>query len=125
MRKALIISFAFIHLLGNTEFGQILRWPELFSHYFQHSRLNPEMSFLEFISMHYSGDDGTNADNDIDNKLPCRDIGHNSLALAFSPMVRTIAIENLPLTNSENKFFYSAISVPAGFEHSILQPPRA
>lgn len=124
MRKALIISFAVIHLLGNTEFGQILRWPELFSHYFQHSRLNPEIGFLEFISMHYSGDDGTNADNDIDNKLPCRDIGHSSIAVAFSPMVRTIAIESLSPSSSENEFFYSAISVPTGFEHSILQPPR-
>ena len=100
MRKALVISFVIIHLLGNTEFGQILRWPELFSHYFQHSQLNPEISFFEFITVHYAGDDGTDADNDIDSKLPCRDLTHSSIAVAFSPMVRTFVFESFHATNT-------------------------
>ncbi len=124
MRKALIISFSLIHLLGNTEFGQILRWPELFSHYFQHSHLNPEIGFFEFIAMHYAGDDGTNADNETDKKLPCSDINHSSISLAFSPMVKPVTIETLSLVNRGVSFFIRIISVPSGFEHSILQPPR-
>ncbi|MBK6936414.1 MAG: hypothetical protein IPH18_05675 [Chitinophagaceae bacterium] len=110
MRKALIILLAGIHLFGNTEFGQILKWPELFTHYFQHTRINPDINFLEFIAMHYDGDDGTDADNDLDNKLPCRDIGHNSLATMFSPMVRTVVVENFSLAVDANNVEYSTRS---------------
>ncbi|HMT73631.1 MAG TPA: hypothetical protein PKA77_06170 [Chitinophagaceae bacterium] len=125
MRKALIISFAIIHLLGNTEFGQILRWPELFSHFFQHSQLNPEINFFEFIAVHYAGDDGTDADNDIDSKLPCRDLNHSSITVAFSPMVRPLIIENPLAANTVKKLSCCIFSIPSGFEYSILQPPRA
>lgn len=88
MRKILIISLLSIKLLGNTEFGQLLRIPELLSHFFQHHRVNPEISFLEFLQMHYGGNDGTSADDAFDRQLPCHDVNHlQNFFVQFSPMI--------------------------------------
>jgi hypothetical protein len=124
MRKSLIILLAGIHLLGNTEVGQVMKWPGMFRHYFQHNQLNPGISFFEFIAMHYAGDDGTNADNDIDNKLPCRDISHSSILMVFSPMVGTIVSTDHFFLTIEGKDVFRNSHFPTGFTYSIFQPPR-
>ncbi len=92
MRKNLAIFLISIHFAGNTEMGQLLKFPQLVSHFFQHSRINPDLNFFEFIVMHYAGDDGTKADDDFDNKLPCHNTGHNTFMVAFSPMVKEIPV---------------------------------
>ena len=81
-----------IHLAGNTEIGQLLRLPELITHYFQHHRQNEDISFLEFIAQHYGGDDGSNADDEYDSQLPCHNLNHNTISLVFSPMIASIRI---------------------------------
>lgn len=87
MKKSLIILLVSIHLAGNTEMGQFLRLPELVTHYFQHHRQNPDLSFWNFIAMHYGGSDGTSADDDYDSQLPCHNINHSTLSLVFSPLL--------------------------------------
>ena len=125
MKKALIIVMLGIHLAGNTEVGQLLRLPELIAHYFQHHRQNNEISFFEFLSMHYGGDDGTNADNDYDNQLPCHNFQHNTISLAFSPMIQETDL-SMQLFYPDAKFSFE---LPEGKADKhvqlILQPPRA
>lgn len=125
MRKTLVIILVGIHLVGNTEVGQLLRAPELISHFFQHHRQDRDISFMEFIAMHYWSDDGTTADDDIDSKLPCRDISHNTISHVFSPMVKDIlpsldAARPAPVYNSRLVTGISSKHVLL-----ILQPPRA
>lgn len=124
MRKTLVILLVSIHLIGNTEVGQLLRAPQLISHYFQHHRQDPDISFLEFIVMHYWGDDGTAADDDLDSKLPCHNINHNTISHVFSPMVKDIAPA---LVSTETAPAYNSRLV-AGISSKhvllILQPPR-
>lgn len=125
MRKVFAISLISIQLLGTTELGQIIRFPHLLSHFLQHHRQNPEINFFEFIAMHYSGgDDGTTADDDIDNKLPYHNINHNTITIAYSPMIKTNSFINFNLMKSKeyNSFILSNYS-PA-FVSLKLQPPR-
>lgn len=125
MRKTLVILLVSIHLGGNTEVGQLLRAPQLISHYFQHHRQNSSISFIDFIAMHYGGDDGTSADDDFDSKLPCHNINHNTLSLAFSPMVKDVS----PVAASQavQPDHNSRLVVGISSKHVllILQPPRA
>src|SRR5690349_19841273 len=93
MRNILVIFLISIHLTGNTEVGQLLKLPELLSHYFQHHRQNHNISFVDFIYMHYWSDDGTTADDDVDSKLPCHNAGHNTIPLVYSPMTQQIIQE--------------------------------
>lgn len=126
MRKALALFLLSAHLLGNTEFGQFFRLPQLFSHYRQHC-LEQKVSFLAFIVMHYGGDDGTTADDQEDSKLPCHQAeGDHSYLHAFTPSSNAVA-EQLP----PRYLLPGAMTVPAdadlltGFVNLVLQPPRA
>ncbi len=125
MKKALIIILAAIHLAGNTEVGQLLRLPELIAHYFQHHRQNSSISFFEFIDMHYGGDDGTDADDEYDKKLPCHNYNHNTISLAFSPMIQHTDID---IQQFDPEIIFSTdLHKNKADKHVllILQPPRA
>lgn len=87
MRKAFAIAFISLHLLSNTELSQVIRLPKLISHYFQHHRQNPGINFFDFLAMHYGGDDGTSADDDIDSQLPYHNTDHHCLFTVYSPML--------------------------------------
>jgi hypothetical protein len=77
MKKTLAISLILAHLFGNTEFSQVLKLPQLVSHYHSHRLKNTRLSFISFLVMHYSGDDGTREDDSEDMKLPFRSSEHS------------------------------------------------
>lgn len=119
-----MIVLVCIHLAGNTEVGQLLRLPELITHYFQHHRQNSDISFFEFIAMHYGGDDGTDADNDYDNQLPCHNVNQNSISLVYSPMIHETEMANQSFQPETR--YSSVLSDGQADKHVllILQPPR-
>jgi len=124
MRKILAISFLCIHLTGNTEAGQLLKLPKLLSHFFQHHQLDPSISFIDFIKMHYGGDDGTKADDDFDNQLPCHSSGQNTISIVYSPMVKEIP--PIEFSFFQTQVYSSRLQTGPLPEHVqvILQPPR-
>ena len=124
MRKIIAISLISIHLLGTTELGQLVRVPELLSHFLQHHRQDPEINFFDFITMHYSGDDGTTADDDIDSKLPYHNINNNTITIVYAPMVKVNASINFNFRRTEEYNSYILTNCPPAFVCLILQPPR-
>ncbi|MFN8289330.1 MAG: hypothetical protein U0U70_03615 [Chitinophagaceae bacterium] len=126
MRKSLVILLIGIHLAGNTEAGQLIRLPQLISHYFQHHQLDNSIGFFEFIAMHYGGDDGTSADDEYDSKLPCHNINHTTtISNVFSPMIKeagTAAAVPEVLPDHHSRILARQ---SAGHTLLILQPPRA
>jgi hypothetical protein len=124
MRNTLLILMITVHLAGNTEIGQLIRVPQLISHFFQHHRQDQSIDFFEFIAMHYGGDDGTEADDDIDNQLPCHNVNHNTIAHVISPIVNDIPSPGLflPVPSDRKDRLVAGISP----EHvwQLLQPPR-
>ena len=124
MRKPLAILLISVHLVGNTEAGQLFKLPQLLSHFFQHHQLDTSINFFDFIAMHYGGNDGTTADDDFDSQLPCHNPNHNTIAHVYSPMVKVI----LPIEFSswETNEYNSRLQTGASSKHVllILQPPR-
>lgn len=124
MRKSLAVLLIAVHITGTTEIGQLLKLPRLVAHYFQHHRQDQSIGFFQFISMHYAGDDGTTADDDFDNQLPCHNSGNNTVSIAYSPMVTDISAEpdQVPASILYRGFPEKDITP----EHvlRVLQPPR-
>lgn len=125
MRKNLVIvAMISLHLVGNTEVGQLFKLPELINHYFQHHRIDTSLNFFEFIAEHYAGDDGTTADDDFDSKLPCHNATHNTISFVYSPMVKEIP--SIDLSYRETQVYSSNLPIGISSKHValILQPPR-
>jgi hypothetical protein len=124
MRKNLAIVLVSIHLVGNTELGQLFKLPQLLSHFFQHQRLNPDLNFFEFIAMHYAGDDGTKADDDFDKQLPCHNTNHNTISVVYSPMVKELP--SADFNYWPDKEYNGRLHAGTSSKHVllILQPPK-
>ena len=124
MRMTLMIALIAIHLFGNTELGQLFKLPKLISHYFEHRELNSTVTFIEFLAMHYGGDDGTTADDDIDNQLPYHHVDYHCLFGTYYPLAQYVfsmkLVEYIPEYDSQLILVNSSKHVSL-----ILQPPRA
>lgn len=120
MRRAFAIIFLAVYSLSFTECHQVLKLPLLFKHYQEHST-GIELSFVEFLVMHYETDV---PHDDTDMKLPFKTCGH-------SQVVQTVAIINQKLilsdpvvaSSEDHTSFYQQIS-PSLLSHDIFQPPR-
>ena len=124
MRKILIIGLIVVHLLAHTEAGQLFKLPNLLSHFFQHHRQNPSINFMDFIAMHYGGDDGTNADDDMDRKLPCHNVNSNTLSAVYpSPEndIPSFTIDINILTEYGSRVLTGS---PSKYVSLIPHPPR-
>ncbi len=124
MRKTLAIALISIHLTGTTELGQLMHIPQLLTHFFQHHRINPDINFIDFITMHYAGDDGTTADDDIDNKLPFHNTNNNTVTIIYSPMTCGAIINNIDIRKTKSYNSHLPTEITSAFISQILQPPR-
>ena len=123
MRTTLILVLMAVHLFGNTELGQLFRLPKLISHYFQHRQLDPSVKFIDFLAMHYGGDDGTTADDDIDNQLPYHHVDNHCLSIVYYPS--DLYVFNIKMIEHDNEYGSRLISGhPSEHVSLILQPPR-
>jgi hypothetical protein len=113
--------------MGNTELGELLKIPRLISHFRQHRCNDSRIDFCDFIVMHYvKGDDGTAADNQEDEQLPCHNIKQqHSFAQTLSPTSKLYDITmNYPAL--KNTFIAKQQDGSlSGYVSLFLQPPRA
>ncbi|MBO9691293.1 MULTISPECIES: hypothetical protein [unclassified Chryseobacterium] len=53
MKKLISILLLSLYLVSTTEVYQLLKIPTLVEHYWEHKKLNPEMSLTAFLKTHY------------------------------------------------------------------------
>jgi len=76
-----VIFLLFPVLLFNTSIREVMKMPQLVSHFIQHHQLNAEISFIDFLEMHYFGEDLNDDDDEEDMKLPFKKIdGHHVIS---------------------------------------------
>ncbi|MGE4345819.1 MAG: hypothetical protein AB7D46_00250 [Flavobacteriaceae bacterium] len=66
MRRVLAILFLSVYLISTTELGQLLKFPMLVEHYFEHKEKNPQINVMEFLALHYEGNHLENHPHDED-----------------------------------------------------------
>lgn len=75
----------------NTSFSEVFKLPHLVLHFQQHHQLNSQVGIIDFLSMHYFGEDLNDNDDEEDMKLPFKKIssqGHISQAISFSKTIQ-------------------------------------
>ena len=129
LSRIIAISCLIVYLFTTTELHQLLKIPVLIQHYQEHKQMDSDITFWQFMSMHYSQPDDHDADHEKDMKLPFKtDDGCISFitAVYVTPSATTISTEVIkPIYYSEKKeHFQKQVSLQSSFLASIWQPPR-
>lgn len=122
MRRIFAIGLLIVHLGLFTELDQVMRFPILVEHFLEHQAQVPEMSFLQFLAMHYKTDVAHDA---IDMELPFKDCEHCFAVPAFTlPEQKVFLAAETPVNT--RVFFLAYFSfVSSSALDDIFQPPRA
>ena len=100
----------------------MLRLPILFEHFSQHKKLTGDISFWEFLKMHYKSDVPHDSD---DNELPFKDAGHSFTAPTLAlPIHKIVLKETIAVVKHSHSFVYRETFFGSHLS-DIFQPPRA
>ncbi len=123
MRHFITISLLAVHLLGNTELGQIVRLPKLIMHYYQHKNANPDLSFSSFVTMHYGGDDGNYDDNADDDQLPFHQTQNANFHFTATLHPQVSFKSKIIPTSKDRHFRYNEGNAKEAFLDGLFRPP--
>lgn len=121
MSRTITILLLFAYLTSFTEFSELLRLPLLIEHYAEHKNQVSEMSFREFLAMHYKADV---AHDDQDHELPFKDCSHslccNSVVLPSQKI--SLTVNPIAVVQVHTSFYF--IHEPELLSGDIFQPPK-
>jgi hypothetical protein len=121
LKRFLAISLLGMYLTSFTEVHELFRLPLLLEHFAEHKTQVDDMSFVEFLVMHYKTDV---AHDDHDNQLPFKVLGHCFTAQAIAlPIQKVLVFETAPLATVSHTFKYTEASFSSPVE-AIFQPPK-
>ena len=122
MRRAAAIGMLALHLCFFTEMNELMRLPLLVEHFIEHQEMVPEMSFVQFLAMHYKTDV---AHDSTDMELPFKGCDHSVASPNFTfPDQKIELTQAIPTAHPE--FFSLYISfIPSTGLSEIFQPPRS
>ncbi|MCE6989629.1 hypothetical protein [Dyadobacter sp. CY323] len=83
-----------IVILDTTSLYQVLKAPSLVRHFIEHKALNQEISFMDFLSMHYWGDDLDDNDDEKDMQLPFKKFEIQHTSFLFIPFTTSFSFKN-------------------------------
>jgi hypothetical protein len=112
-------------VLSATELNQFFKLPILFEHFSEHKTENKNITFLEFLKIHYQGNHAPASDDLKDKKLPFKSQGNSFSTQIFAVLPAFSEIE-IPLfsDNKKNIAIYKNLFVPTFKLESIWQPPK-
>ena len=121
MKQVISISLLVLYINSYTEFHELLRLPVLLEHYQEHREQVSDMTFFEFLGMHYKSDLSHDKQ---DSQLPFKDAHHAFTAPALAiPIQKMILVETAPSKEVTHSSAYQESNVAFHF-CDIFQPPR-
>lgn len=123
MKQLFLFIPAILFLVSKTELHEFCRMPALVEHYQQHKKVDPGLSFLDYLFLHYTGEHPEDNDNDEDNQLPFKSI--SDFAHTITPVIseqENNAAGNLILIQLQIACHPEGFLTKAG--KSIFHPPR-
>lgn len=110
-----------LYVNSNTEFHEVFRMPLLVEHFTEHKKLVGDISFWEFLVMHYN----TNASHDADDsRLPFKDPAHSFTAPTLAIPIHKIILRETQLIAEVSHISSYRESFVASHLNDIFQPPR-
>ena len=123
MRKIIVYIFIFLIVSNIGFFQQFYKLPILIEHYNEHQE-RQDVSFIDFLEMHYWGEDLNDNDSDRDMQLPFKHISSASFQLVFVPAEKHIFDIPFTVDFSESviiPYTSNLYSNPALF--AVFRPP--
>lgn len=121
MKRILAISFLVLYINSNTEFHEMFRLPILLEHYRQHKQKVNDISFWDFLVMHYKSNVSHDSD---DNQLPFKDPGHSFTAPTVALLIHKMVLkETVTSSKTDHSSSYSETFI-ASHLSDIFQPPK-
>jgi len=93
LKRFLLHIILTIVILDTTSLYQVLKFPTLFRHFTEHKALNQNISFGDFLSMHYGGDDLNDDDDEEDMQLPFKKVEVHHAGFLFIPFTTTFTFK--------------------------------
>ncbi len=121
MIRLAAIGLFLIYLISFTEFKEVLRLPLLVQHYGEHKAKTGELSFFEFLAMHYETDI---AHDDRDNRLPFKDCNHSFISQVVVLPIQKISLTDRTEINSPAYQCFYLLHEPKLIASDIFQPPK-
>jgi len=125
VKRVLINITLILVFLCSASAGQLLKLPILVSHYLEHEHRDHDIGFIQFLSMHYWGEDANDNDHDRDMQLPFKSSPNHccnqlpSLPVTTGPVIRQFAVS----TNHEFALLNELNFVNPSLS-SLFRPPR-
>ncbi|WP_031527501.1 hypothetical protein [Dyadobacter crusticola] len=94
MKKLILHFMLTVLILDTTSLYQVFKVPTLIRHYVEHKALNQDISFLDYLSMHYWGDDLNDNDDEKDMQLPFKKFEIQHTSFLFVPFSNTFTFKN-------------------------------
>lgn len=126
LKRFIVILTLSLFILTVTECNQLLKLPVLLEHYIEHKTSNQDISFSDFLYMHYAGNDFNDQDQDRDMQLPFKSHSQfTSLDVQSLPLQpETISLK--PVTRlSKSSTVYKRLNFQSSYLSSIWQPPKS
>ena len=121
MKRLLAISLIVLYVNSNTEFHEVLRLPLLVEHFTEHRKLAGDISFWEFLVMHYNSNSSHDAD---DSRLPFKDPAHSFTASTLAVPIPKIILKETQLIAEVSHVSSYTESFIASHLSEIFQPPK-
>lgn len=125
MKKTIAILFISLYVFSATELNQFFKLPILFEHFSEHKTENKNITFLQFLKIHYQGDHTPDNDDLKDKRLPFKSHGNSFSTQIFAVLPAFSEIE-IPLfsDNSKSVTIHTNQFIPTLKLESIWQPPK-
>ncbi|WP_310503723.1 hypothetical protein [Riemerella anatipestifer] len=125
-RKFIIYGFITCYLVSFSEVREVLKLPVLIEHFIEHRSSNPEMSFGQFITLHYLSGDVHDDDYNEDMKLPFKSQNQTIavMLLAIPPASFDFNIKSSKIHKEKSQNFGYSEGFTMGSSVSVFRPPR-
>jgi hypothetical protein len=124
MKKVLLYLLLFVVIAEVSELDQLAKLPVLFQHFAEHQERDKSVSLMQFISMHYWGDDMNDNDDDRDMQLPFKKLDDHHSQIYFLPAIRIAVVNVLVQPLHPVTCFYNPGHIPDPALSSLFRPPR-
>ncbi|WP_417352586.1 hypothetical protein [Flavobacterium alkalisoli] len=123
VKKALIYILISLMSLNCLSIREFLKVPVLCQHFMEHKKADKEIGLLDFLAMHYWGNDLNDNDDSRDMQLPFKNIVNHAVPVLFLPQnnIEELTVFVQPVaknTQTHKKDLYSCI-----YYSSLIKPP--
>jgi hypothetical protein len=112
-------------VLYNTPLYQLCKIPLLVQHYQEHHEKNHSISFLDFLNMHYLGNDDDDHDDDIDRQLPFKEANAGAVHHLFTAAPRNFVIQKFDVERVVDYPVEDHSLLPTSHVAGLFRPPQA